>query len=99
MFTSQRTVMELLCDIYCTFYRTQALTDFLWLSTFAARGVGIDEAFKIASRARIKEDGPDGAEFNSPNRMLQTMVSSQTHQVILLQWLGNKSAATKGLPF
>ena len=60
IFTDQRTFMELLCNIYSTFYRTQVLTDFLWLNAFAARGVGIDETFKIASRARVKEDGVGG---------------------------------------
>lgn len=97
-FTDKRTMIELLGDIYRTFFRSTALHDFGVLRSLFTVGVGIDETFKIQGKVRVMQRKDNGdKQYNEASFCLHTLVSLQTGQVCGLKWLPDTKADSKAV--
>jgi len=97
-FTDQRTFIEILIDIYYTWFEERVIQNFAMLRVLCCAGVSIDDTYKIAGRLRVMQhDENRKRRFVEAAPMLQTMMSSLTCQVVDLHWLPDKTSATKEL--
>jgi hypothetical protein len=87
--------LSLSCSVTFT---ARSSFDLQYVGFFFCMGVGIDDTFKIAARARVCQD-LDGVtrQYVTASKMLHTMMSCQTNQVAGLQWLDSKDASVKAV--
>jgi hypothetical protein len=86
-------MIELLADVYKTFFRQTVLHDMHILRTRFCRAVAMDETYKIAKKVKLHV--PDSDTYRQAHYSLHTMTSLETGQVCALQWLEDNTAESK----